>query len=79
MDAQNSPLSVGLLDQKGAAYLGCAEQTLADWRCKGIGPGFIKVGRLVRYSLDDLKTWCEQNKRTSTTGFQPKGGWGPHE
>lgn len=59
----------GLLDQKGAAaFLGCKEQTLADWRCKGIGPGFVKVGRLVRYSLDDLRTWVKGNT------YLPKAG-----
>lgn len=53
---------VGLLDQKGAAaYLGCKEQTLADWRCKRIGPAHIKVGRLVRYSLEDLQSWVKGN------------------
>lgn len=62
--------SMGLLDQKAAAaYLGCKEQTLAEWRCKGIGPLFVKVGRLVRYTHQDLNAWIEQNKCSSTTSY----------
>jgi len=52
-----------LLDPAGAgAYIGGESSpikpaTLADWRCKRTGPPFVKVGRLVRYRLEDLDVW----------------------
>lgn len=33
--------------------------TLADWRTKGIGPDYVKVGRLIRYRQADLDAWVE--------------------
>lgn len=69
------PLSAGgaLLDPKTAAdFLGCSEWTLAEWRCTGNGPHFVKVGRLVRYSPEALQAWIEQNTYTSTSDDLPK-------
>ena len=34
-----------------------AEATLADWRYKGNGPLYLKVGRLVRYPLAEVEAW----------------------
>jgi predicted DNA-binding transcriptional regulator AlpA len=36
-------------------------------RWAGTGPPYIKVGRAVRYRLDELIAWFEDRKRTSTT------------
>jgi hypothetical protein len=58
-----------MLDPASAgAYIGGTAHpigilTLSDWRVKGIGPRFRKVGRLVRYHLDDLDLWL--NSRAS--------------
>lgn len=57
-----SPTPSSMLDPTAAgAYLGGNKPinalTLADWRCKGTGPAYIKVGRLVRYRLADLDAW----------------------
>lgn len=39
-----------------AEYLGVRENTLAVWRCtKRVSLPFVKVGRLVRYRVSDLK------------------------
>ena len=60
-----SPSPSAMFDPAGAAaYIGGAESplcilTLADWRCKGIGPAYIKVGRLVRYRQSDLDAWLQ--------------------
>lgn len=40
-----------------ATYLGINRATLANYRCKGIGPKFSKLGRLVFYKLSDLDEW----------------------
>ena len=60
MDKPTEPIAapVGLLDQEAAAaYLGCRPQTLADWRCKKIGPRWYKVGRLVKYAQAELDAY----------------------
>lgn len=45
-----------LLDEtETTAYLRCAVSTLRNWRWKGEGPRFVKVGaRMVRYRRSDL-------------------------
>jgi len=42
-----------------AEYLQRDEQTLANWRCAGTGPDYIKTGktRAIRYRWDDVETW----------------------
>lgn len=34
---------------------GLPEKTLSDWRSRGIGPAYIRLGRHVRYRPSDLK------------------------
>ena len=50
-----------LLDEhEAAACLNVAVQTLRNWRWKGEGPRFVKVGaRLVRYRRGDLAAFVE--------------------
>ncbi|MBL4853158.1 MAG: helix-turn-helix domain-containing protein [Robiginitomaculum sp.] len=45
--------------EQAANYLGLAVSTLNKWRCLGEGPIFIKMGRAVRYSQKDLKTYIK--------------------
>jgi hypothetical protein len=40
-----------------AEFLGKPEKTLADWRTRGIGPRYHRVGRDVRYRWDDVEEW----------------------
>ena len=49
-----------------SAYLGVKEKTLAMWRCQGIGPRFIKRGR-VFYFKEDLDAWIMQAERVTST------------
>jgi len=64
--AENIPQS--LVDDKAAAtVLGVSPPTLRSWRCRGIGPAFIKLGRgkkaAVRYDLRDLAQFIDQGRR----------------
>jgi hypothetical protein len=47
-----------LTDNEAARELGVSAATLRSWRCRGIGPSFIKMGRgakaPVRYSASDI-------------------------
>ena len=41
--------------------------TIEGWRIKGIGPRYIKIGRLVRYRPEDVEPWLEAQTRNSTS------------
>ncbi len=41
--------------------------TLEQWRLKGKGPRFIKVGRCVRYRMKDLEDYIDRMTVSSTT------------
>lgn len=47
-----------LMDEReAAAYLNLSVPTLQTWRCRGGGPSFHRLGRLIKYSLADLDEW----------------------
>ncbi len=50
-----------------AKYLGNEVNTCEGWRLKGIGPRYIKVGRLVRYRIEDIDLWLQSQTRNSTS------------
>ncbi len=60
-----TPASPCLLkDAEAAAWLGIHPGTLRAWRCRGIGPAFIRLGRgpkaRVRYNQRDLEAFAAQ-------------------
>ena len=59
--AQADPESLARLmtPRELSAYLGVPSATLANWRYQGYGPPFVKVGRQVRYRIDDLDRWLK--------------------
>ena len=40
-----------------AKYLGMSAKTLKTYRADGLGPAFVKIGRMVRYRLSDVNKW----------------------
>ncbi len=58
----SAPLPGDLRTEREAAdYLRASIFTLRNWRCKGIGPRFVKVGaRMVRYPFADLRAFAAQ-------------------
>ena len=36
--------------------------TLANWRSKGLGPEYVKVGGKVLYMVDKLDAWLHQGR-----------------
>ena len=52
---------------EAAERLGVTLPTLANWRWKGEGPPFCRVGRRVRYRLVDLAVWLDEQTRRSTS------------
>jgi Helix-turn-helix domain len=50
-----------------ADFLGLSPRTLERFRVEGRGPSFLKLGRRVVYSREDLVTWAEAQRRRSTS------------
>lgn len=50
-----------------AGMLNISERTLQNLRQRGEGPPYLKIGRLVRYDLDDLETYLAGQRRQSTS------------
>ena len=62
-----------LYDEEAAGkYIGGANspvssRTLQRWRLEGVGPTYVKIGRLVRYREADLDTFLEERACSSTS------------
>jgi predicted DNA-binding transcriptional regulator AlpA len=51
-----------LKDNEAAHYIGMKTQTLRNWRAMNRGPAYVKVGRAVRYSLNDLDAYMTERR-----------------
>jgi predicted DNA-binding transcriptional regulator AlpA len=49
-----------LADPEAAAVIGVVPTTMPQWRHRGVGPRYLKLGRLVRYRPSDLRDWINQ-------------------
>lgn len=55
---------------RAAEIVGLSHRTLEGLRTRGGGPRFVKLGRRILYDVDDLATWAEQNKKSSTSDLR---------
>lgn len=55
-----------LTPQQLAVRLGCSTRLLQKWRTAGVGPHYIKEGRIVRYRLAAVEAWELSRERAST-------------
>jgi predicted DNA-binding transcriptional regulator AlpA len=39
---------------------------LANWRYKGVGPKFIKLGSSIRYRASEVEAWLDAQTRSQT-------------
>lgn len=44
-----------------AQYLRIRVNTLEQWRSRGKGPAFVRVGRRVRYRRREIDRWLKRN------------------
>lgn len=61
-------------ENRAAAILGLSVQTLRNWRCMCRGPRYVRLGRAIRYNVDDLERYVAQNTictEGSITEVQP--------
>ncbi len=61
-------LRVAFTTREAASYLGLAVSTLNKWRCYGTGPKYLKLGRAIRYTKDELDIFLETRMVRSTLG-----------
>ena len=50
-----------LSDEELAAILEVAPKTPAQWRHRGVGPQYIKYGRIVRYRPSDVREYVNKH------------------
>jgi predicted DNA-binding transcriptional regulator AlpA len=74
MDFSEELAAIKLIDEPTAAErLGLKAITLQDWRRRGIGPPFLRLGpKTIRYRVKDLAEW--QSARTEGTTAQVRKG-----
>jgi hypothetical protein len=51
-----------LNDVEAAKFLRLSPQTLRNWRTQSRGPAYIKAGRAIRYAMEDLRAFMDQNR-----------------
>jgi hypothetical protein len=55
-----------LSDPDAAVILHVKEKTLPQWRCRGVGPVYIKIGRRCFYRRSALYAWIAAQERDPT-------------
>ena len=50
---------------QAASYLNLSRRTLEAWRTslQDTGPTFVRLGRAVRYTQEDLNNWLERQRQ----------------
>ena len=65
---QSNSDEILLSEKELARRTGTSHRTWAAYRCRGVGPKFIRLSsRCIRYKLSDVNDFLEINKRSSTT------------
>ncbi|MBU1140883.1 MAG: helix-turn-helix domain-containing protein [Proteobacteria bacterium] len=60
LDAMSQTLPKLMTTKEVAEYLNVKEQTLSLWRTAGTGPGYRKINKCVRYSIEDVKKYLNK-------------------
>ena len=62
---------MNICEKEAAKTMGLAVQTLRNWRHLRRGPAYVKIGRSVRYQIDDLMEFIEKHRiDPEKDGFQ---------
>lgn len=56
-----------LTTRQAAEYLSLSKYTLECWRSRGEGPKYLKLGRSVRYRIEDLDAFMQSSITANTT------------
>ena len=49
--------------RQAASFLGVSKDSLVRYRKLGVGPDYAKLGKLVRYTQEDLEGWVTRHRR----------------
>jgi hypothetical protein len=52
--------------RRSAQMAGIPVATLAQWRWRGVGPAYLKLGRHVRYDWADVEQWLAAQTRNAS-------------
>ena len=52
-----------------AAYLNVPVQTVYQWNSVGVGPGYYRIGKYVRYRKSEVEDWLDD--RRVADGYLP--------
>jgi hypothetical protein len=63
-------------EQETARRLGLSVQTLRNHRCQGVGLPYVKVGRSVRYSDQDVERFIAAHRIETRDSGEPGNGVG---
>ncbi|MCA9466376.1 MAG: helix-turn-helix domain-containing protein [Nitrospira sp.] len=58
-----------LTGEQVSDLLGVSCKTLATWRCKGLGPRFLKIGYRIGYRPEDIQEYLAGRLFSSTAEF----------
>lgn len=62
--------------KEAADFLDLKQNTLEVWRTLGKGPKFLKIGRAVRYRVQDLEEYIDKNIWSSTSEYSNEAARG---
>ncbi len=60
------PINSLRTEKQEAARLGFSVRTLQQWRLRGGGPPYLKIGSAVRYNPDAVDAWLYERTRHNT-------------
>jgi excisionase family DNA binding protein len=58
-----------LTEKQAAQFLAVSVRAVQAWRHRGVGPRWVRCGRLVRYRLADIQAWLATNTHQGTTEY----------
>ena len=62
MDATTQVTPTFLTQHELSELLRLPERTLEDWRLTHTGPPYLKLGRPVRYDVQDVLVWVQEHR-----------------
>ncbi len=75
MPASGRGVLDGFLDRwEVARELRVGVRTLDRWRGEGLGPPFIRLGRRIYYSVDQLRRWLAELQQRPASNQGPDRG-----
>ena len=54
---------------EAAAFVRLSRRTLEDYRTKGTGPTYRRLGKKIYYRSEDLNAWIDDRAFTSTSEY----------